>query len=356
MAMRAGHVWRLAKPGRPGALAVRPAEGAGGALASHRTPSGTVGHKAQSAAAAVAGRAESVAGRVFAGSSSGTAYTATTPVLGSLFGPKPPSAAVPAAAAGPKPAVSHETPLAGSTNSPKSLVELQCMPASELRGMLAVRGVSPGAACEKAELAQWVFQHQHLPAAEKPAKQAESSVQRPSSKSVAELKRMSVQELRDMLEARGVGPGSASEKGDLARWVFQHQDLPVLYKASSSSSKARRKHWRWGVGSESSEPYDSPRDETNHPKPEQIEAGDGDTRQIEGQEQLLLEGGRDPQAELSSSSRALWKITGGLLVAVASAAVALAYNDARQANEAGSGEPPDHAVPSLQTAGCARCC
>jgi len=45
----------------------------------------------------------------------------------------------------------------------KTLAELENLPAVELRRMLAVRSVSLGSVTEKAELAKWVHQHQDLP-------------------------------------------------------------------------------------------------------------------------------------------------------------------------------------------------
>ena len=44
--------------------------------------------------------------------------------------------------------------------------------------------------------------------------------------SLAELERMSVAQLREMLSRRGVPGNSATEKRELAKWVWQHQHIP----------------------------------------------------------------------------------------------------------------------------------
>eukprot|EP00439_Symbiodinium_sp_Y106_P074574 s270_g14.t1 len=78
----------------------------------------------------------------------------------------------------------------------QSLAELQQLSTSELNRMLAERGVSGHSATEKDDLAKWVHQHQHLPVISRPAAQPDAS--RKQSWSTHELQQKSVAELKDM--------------------------------------------------------------------------------------------------------------------------------------------------------------
>lgn len=153
--------------------------------------------------------------------------------------------------------VHAQTPKSAPVRRDYSLAELEKKPVADLRLMLAERNVAQGNATEKDELAAWVHQHQHLPVVRPNASvgKTPSATVRASQgpRSMNELKQMSVADLHEILDERGVGPGSATEKGELVRWVFQHQDLPVIY-----TGKQRRRRSRWGYGP--GRPYDSPRD------------------------------------------------------------------------------------------------
>uniref|UniRef100_A0A7S0A4Y4 SAP domain-containing protein n=1 Tax=Pyrodinium bahamense TaxID=73915 RepID=A0A7S0A4Y4_9DINO len=232
------------------------------------------------------------------------------------------AAAAPAAPQAPAPA-------------PLSLAELQALPAKELRHMLAERGVSPGTATEKAELAQWAFQHQDLPAVRSAASAAPAAGagREEATKSVAELRQMSVAELREMLAQRGVSEGSATEKGELVQWVFQHQNLPVL-RASQQQRKKTRQRGRWsffGRG-DPSDPYDSPREEAKQRGPEHERLEGLEPERLEGNEgQRLLEGSAEALAAAPARRCWPWAAAGGLGVAVLAIVGTVAANDARQA-------------------------
>lgn len=311
---------------RPEAAAALPpavAEGGGGGALAERA--GQRAAAVHSHAEALAGRAQSAGQRLFRGSCDGTAYAADSPILGQVFGPAPrhePVACSTTATASP---VVVPPPAA-----PRSLQELQTLPATELRRMLSSRGVGLGSATEKAELAQWVFQHQDLPevrggqaASTSPAAPAERAF-----KSVAELRRKPVAELRDMLAERGVDEGSTTEKDDLVEWVWQHQHLPVLHTGRERQRTAGRR-FRPGFGAHS-EPYDSPRDEARSEKPEHERLEGSDPKQLEGAAgQGLLEGGTAAQ-ELPRHRWWAWPAA-GLGCAFVGVWAALAINDASRA-------------------------
>lgn len=189
-------------------------------------------------ASELAGQAEAGAARIFAGSSDGASYAADTPVLGSFFGP----ASAPARQRGGtvgfrdaspiSPSMSASAPAAVETR--RSLAELTRLPASKLKQMLAQRGVGPGTAADKDGLAEWVFQHQDLPVVRQVSKEVGAQARETgTSKAVAELGKMSVAELRSMLDERGVSSIGKTEKAELIEWVFQHQHLPAVQRKTS---------------------------------------------------------------------------------------------------------------------------
>merc|ERR1712151_994273 len=113
-----------------------------------------------------------------------------------------------------------------------------------------------------------------------------------------------------MGEVRGVGKGTATDKDELAKWVWQHSDLPVVRKSGRERKQGR---WTWGFGKEESGPYDSPRDHSNNHKPppeqEQLE-GEKPELLEEGEQdsQKLLEGGQTGKEEKASPFRRVWLI------------------------------------------------
>lgn len=150
--------------------------------------------------------------------------------------------------------------------------------------MLEVRGVGVGSATDKAELAAWVQQHQHLPARQQARPQhvvpSESS---DATTTVAEFQKMPAAELRQFLQERGVGEGTATDKGELVQWVYQHRHLPVLREddPQRGQQSRRRTSWRYGPG-RGEDPQDRPREEKTEEEKSQ--------EQIEAEKQQLLEG------------------------------------------------------------------
>ncbi|CAE8611813.1 unnamed protein product [Polarella glacialis] len=201
--------------------------------------------------------------------------------------------------------------------------------------MLAERGVGRSNATEKDELADWVHKHQDLNVVRPeacPAPHQPSSQKR----SVAELQRMSVAELRDQLAERGVPEGSATEKSELARWVYEHQDLPALYTAEEGR---RRTGSRRGPGG-SGESYESPREKEEKQQLLEAEAA----KLLEGEAQQLLEGSAEEEA---AAPRRLWPwalfgvgavVTLGLGVVVANDMGCFAEAPAAHGGE---GQPPE---------------
>lgn len=271
--------------------------------------------------------------RLFAGASTGTSYSPTSPLLGAVFN-------APEAAPTPRPrrddSAARQAPVSAPPPAPLELSTLESLPAAELRRMLAVRAVgSPAGATEKADLARWVHQHQDLPVVRPDATQPSASPStcgRPAdgSKSLAQLKDMSVAELRKVLHERGVGEGPAAEKSELVQWVFQHQHLPVLREDDPRRQQYRggKRRRTFGPGGYE-DPYDLPCDGEGPESKKQEQLEGDETKKLEGASQPLLEGGC-AEEEASKPSR-LWLIPAGLLAAVASAAAFLMINDVRRA-------------------------
>eukprot|EP00933_Yihiella_yeosuensis_P040012 TRINITY_DN34222_c0_g1_i1.p1 TRINITY_DN34222_c0_g1~~TRINITY_DN34222_c0_g1_i1.p1 ORF type:complete len:332 (+),score=77.58 TRINITY_DN34222_c0_g1_i1:139-1134(+) len=213
--------------------------------------------------------------KVFAGSSTGTAYRADSPILGKALyegeADRPPP---------PDPIVSK--PSTAAPPRELSLAELKGLPAADLQRMLAERGVSRCTATEKEDLAKWVHSHQGLPVVRPGAEHKAPVVKR----SVAELEKLSVKELKEILAERGAPEGSATEKSELARWVYAHQDLPVLYDWRERQKQRQKGRWGYGPGGE---PYDTP-PEAEKPDQKLLEAEE-EAKRLEGEEAKLLEGG-----------------------------------------------------------------
>ncbi|CAE7895996.1 LSMT-L [Symbiodinium microadriaticum] len=253
--------------------------------------------------------ATGVSSGVLKGSGTGTAYAPTSPILSQVIQsptPKPASHAPAATATAPAPAMARS----------QSLEELRQRSTSELNRMLAERGVSGHSATEKDDLAKWVHQHQHLPVISRPVAQPDTS--RKQSWSTRELQQMSVAELKDMLAERGVPEGTAAEKSELVKWVWQHQHLPALYAAKERRKGSRR----WGFGYDSEGSRDEPR--TEEPERKKLEAPE-DTKQLEGESTKLLEGRTEEVHR--RWPRALF----AALAAVALVVVAVAANDTARA-------------------------
>lgn len=340
--MRAGVRICRAAAGNSRVVASRPAAGS---VVVPVEPTGAVAERAAPGAAAVHSRTEALANRaaghveaasqkIFRGSSDGTSYAADTPVLGQLFGPRPrePSAVSSSSSSRSTQAAPASSPVPAA---PRSLAELETLPAAELRRMLAVRCVSLGSATEKAELANWVFQHQNLPVRRQDAEPEEAARRSPATqgfaaKSLAELRQTSTVELRGMLAERGVGEGSATEKGELVEWVWQHRNLPVLHDGAHRRERTGRSAFRPGFGAHT-ESYDVPRDKEQKRGPELLEGQDPTLRLEENAEQRLLEAGAGAaEEEVKKRPWWLWAVVGGT-VGVAGAFGFLATNDARRA-------------------------
>lgn len=71
-----------------------------------------------------------------------------------------------------------------------------------------------------------------------------------TSHSLQELRHKSVTDLREMLASRGVSEGSARDKADLAEWVWQHQDLPVLSSWRQKRGPKGPRRYGYGIGGE----------------------------------------------------------------------------------------------------------
>lgn len=275
--------------------------------------------------------------RLFAGSSDGTAYAPTSPILSAALGQPRPARQPPGPVAARRPAAA---PAPAPRAEPKTLAELEELPAVELRRMLAVRGVSLGSATEKAELAKWVHQHQDLPVGRREACAAEATrpaTRRGESHSLVELEQMSVAELRRVLQERGVGEGPATEKSDLVKWAWQHQHLPVLREADPRRQRARPNGRRVFGGYGDSDPYDLPRDKPKTETPEQERIEGDEKRLLEGDsETKLLEGDASEETPPSRWSRWLL-IPIGAVVTVTSVIGVLMANDMRRAAAEGAG-------------------
>ena len=152
---------------------------------------------------------------------------------------------------------------------------------------------------------------------------------------------MSVKELREMLVSRGVSEGSATEKSDLATWVWQHQHLPVL--SDWKSRQKGQKRYGFGPGGQGRDSTSETKDE---PEVEKIEANE--TKQIEGDETKLLDG--------ATSEKSTWPFRLAVFATIGVLAVlvgAVAANDAMQAEDendcrAIKGVSPDACAHGLQ--------
>lgn len=198
-----------------------------------------------------------------------------------------------------------------------SVEELKAMSVKELQEMLTQRGVGHKAT-EKEDLVMWVNQHQHLPVVQS----SHTSTRDTPSRSVDELKKMPVAELKEMLRQRGVSEGSATEKAELATWVWQHQHLPIRYEASGNGSRG----FGYGPGGSG---VDSEKKEPEKGNFDQIEADD--TKQIEGDETKLLEG-----EACDASEERRWHFMRVIVASFGLLAIligAVAANDAMQVSE-----------------------
>ena len=133
---------------------------------------------------------------------------------------------------------------------------------------------------------------------------------------------MPVAELKEMLRQRGVSEGSATEKSELATWVWQHQHLPIRYETSGNGSRG----FGYGPGGRG---VDSEKKEPEREKNDQIEAND--TKQIEGDETKLLEG---EAGDASEEPR--WHFMRVIVASFGLLAIligAVAANDAMQVSE-----------------------
>lgn len=302
-------------------------------IASQPKTSASVGvHRAT--AAAVGKDIDRLSSKMFAGSGSGTSYAPDGGVLGDVLmnrqSPKPMQrdedidifrARPVAAPAAPPPAL--------------SFAELKQLPVSELQRMLKARAVAGPAGAEKEDLVRWVEQHQDLPEKVSQDRAPHVPAQR---RSMSELRKMSVKELNEMLDERGVPRGSATDKKDLVTWVWQHSDLPVLYtpkaRTQNNSSGSGRGRWCWSW--EKTEPYDSPRQDRNHKPPDENEQIEGEKPELleAGASQKLLTGAVETEQEQKVSLyHKLCFIGAGVGVAIVGLLGMLAYNDAQRASE-----------------------
>ncbi|CAE7361431.1 LSMT-L [Symbiodinium natans] len=102
----------------------------------------------------------------------------------------------PAPAPPPRPAAAPAEAAPAAPARSRSLAELKKLPSSDLSQMLAERGVSGHTATDKDDLAKWVHEHQHLPVISRPAATPDGA--RMQSRSIHELRELSVAELKDM--------------------------------------------------------------------------------------------------------------------------------------------------------------
>ena len=247
---------------------------------------------------------------VLKGSATGTAYAPQSPILSQVLSP---ASDVPPTVTPESAPPLRQADRAGPGRALRSLVELKQLSVRELKQMLDERGVGHSSR-DKDDLASWVHQHQDLP-------KVNRSKPVGTSHSLQELKKMSVKELREMLVSRGVSEGSATEKSDLATWVWQHQHLPVL--SDWKSRQKARKHYGFGPGGEG---RDSTSEAKDKPEVEKIEANE--TKQIEGDDTKLLEG--------ATSEKPTWPFRLAVLATIGVLAVlvgAVAANDAMQVED-----------------------
>eukprot|EP00913_Durusdinium_trenchii_P019855 g18663.t1 len=121
-----------------------------------------------------------------------------------------------------------------------------------------------------------------------------------TSHSLQELRHKSVTDLREMLASRGVSEGSARDKADLAEWVWQHQDLPVLSSWRQKRGPKGPRRYGYGIGGEG-RTADEAESEPEAPK---LEANDA--KQIDGDDVKLLEG--TSQAAAPGAQVSLWRL------------------------------------------------
>eukprot|EP00435_Cladocopium_sp_Y103_P054966 s168_g18.t1 len=248
---------------------------------------------------------------VLKGSATGAAYAPQSPILSQVLRPPAASDVPPVVESAPPMRQADDTDPARSL---RSLAELKQLSVQELKQMLDERGVGHSSR-DKDDLANWVHQHQDLPKVRRPSEAVGTS------HSLQELKKMSVKDLREMLLSRGVSEGSATEKSDLATWVWQHQHLPVL--SDWKSRQKGRKRYGFGPGGEGRESNSEAKDE---PEVEKIEANE--TKQIEGDETKLLEG--------ATSEKPIWPFRLAVFASIGVLAVlvgAVAANDAMQVGD-----------------------
>jgi len=270
-----------------------------------------------------------------AGSCDRAYYTAESPILKEALKEQQPrtvpSCSIPIRVSRPRAAAPVE-----AVEPMRSLAELRTLPVSELKRMLSIRGVGTGGKTEKAELAEWVYQHQDLPLQRRaPGRDmTASSSTEGASTSLVEFRRMPVRELRRFLQERGVSEGDCTEKSDLVQWVYQHRDLPVLRKEDPRRRGGERR-WTRGFGpGPGGDPYDMPREDKQHevPKQEQLEGEEAQARLEagEGAEKPLLLEGEEQQQQAAATRRWFLIALAGVGV-VALPLVALAINDGQQA-------------------------
>lgn len=288
----------------------------------------SVAHRASQSVEQMGDRVGAKVQKVFAGSSTTTAYAPDSAVLRKHLSPErePP----PSTSESPARSRQSETTVAAAPPAPLSVGELEKLSVGELKQMLTVRGVeSPGSGMEKKDLAKWVHQHQHLPMKSTSEDAPVDSYQpAASSKSLAELRRMPIKELHDELDRRGVGRGSATDKAELAKWVWQHQDLPAI----RTEQRNEKKSWKWGWGAGEGGSKDCPKDEPKTPEQEKLEGEKTELLEEGDGPQKLLEGTIAEESTASTMYRKFMLTIAGVGSVVVGIVIALALNDVRTAS------------------------
>mmetsp|Transcript_3598 Transcript_3598/g.6532 ORF Transcript_3598/g.6532 Transcript_3598/m.6532 type:complete len:362 (+) Transcript_3598:85-1170(+) len=311
-------------------------------------PRSTAAAAVGSTAASIKNRAESVGRKLTRGSSDGVAYAADSPVLGKYFGPAP-ADAVPSEPQRRATETFHMPATSAAAPAPaeprRSLAELRCLSASELRQMLATRGVGQGAATDKDALAEWAFQHQDLPVVRGAAQAASSRATARSSSaqktSLQELRNMSAAELRRMLAERGVSQGSATEKSELVQWVWQHMDLPVKYEGATGQRGGigghgqTRTHRSTRTGGKDLVATEDPAEEEDDEAAEQLRLTEGTSSDKE-------------QQKSAARWRWMWGVVAAGTATLLCLVAAVVANDAQQA---AASRPEESETPVQSTAG-----